>query len=70
MTTKQFKVNGLHCAGCAQAAQNALCHVPGVSEATVELTSRTARVTYDEARVTPDDLKAAVDQAGYVLVEP
>lgn len=69
MTTKQFKVNGLHCAGCAQAAQNALNHVEGVSEATVSLADRTASVTYDETHVTTDDLKKAVDQAGFCLVE-
>ena len=70
MKTETFSVTGMGCAGCPVRIQKALLEEDGVSEAQVSLEGKSATITYDENAVTPDDLKAVVDDLGYVLILP
>ena len=65
--TSQAKltITGLHCASCVGRAEIALRAVPGVTQASVNLASETAQVTYAEGVATPTQLAQAVTDAGY-----
>src|SRR5687768_6965471 len=60
-----FGVTGMTCASCVRRIEKALGKVEGVQEASVNLATERARVTYDPALVTMDQLQAAVEKAGY-----
>ena len=64
-TVVRFRVNGLHCAGCVNNAEKALRALPGVSDATVNLSTRQARVTFSADRSDEDSLRTAIANAGY-----
>ena len=58
-------VGGMTCASCVNIVEKTLEKVDGVSDASVNLATESARVTYDPATVSPDTLAQAVDRAGY-----
>ena len=60
-----LNVESLSCASCVGRIDKALAAVPGVIEASVNLASETASVTYLEGTTTPQALAAAVAEAGY-----
>ncbi len=62
-------ITGMTCASCVRRVERALAKVEGVGEASVNLATEKARVTYDPAVVRPDQLKAAVEKAGYGVRE-
>jgi Cu+-exporting ATPase len=53
------------CAACQARVQRALTAEPGVTDATVNLVTRSAAVRYDPSTVTPQRLIAAVRAVGY-----
>ena len=61
----QLSVEGMHCASCVARVERELAAVPGVTEALVDLTSESARVTYLPGAARPEDLERAVEHAGY-----
>ncbi len=71
MTTKEITlpVTGMTCASCVRRIEKALAKVDGVEDASVNLATERAKVTYDAERVTPDQMKAAVEKAGYGVRE-
>jgi len=60
-----FPVTGMTCASCVRRIEKALNKVEGVQEASVNLATEKARVTYDPAVATPAQMQAAVEKAGY-----
>ncbi|MCC6173856.1 MAG: copper-translocating P-type ATPase [Chloroflexi bacterium] len=60
-----FPVTGMTCASCVRRIEKALGKVEGVHEASVNLATEKARVTYDPAVATTAQFKAAVEKAGY-----
>jgi Cu+-exporting ATPase len=58
------------CATCSKRVEKALSRVPGVVSANVNLASEQACVTYAPTETGWSDLKAAVERAGYGVVEP
>lgn len=65
-----FPVTGMTCAACQARVQRALRSEPGVSDATVNLVTASAAVTYDPASVTPQRLIDAVRATGYEAALP
>jgi Cu+-exporting ATPase len=65
-----FPVTGMTCAACQSRVQRALQSEPGVSDATVNLVTASAAVTYDPASVTPQRLIDAVRATGYDAALP
>lgn len=63
-----FSVAGMTCASCVGRVERALEKVPGVLDASVNLTSERARIEYLAGEVTPRDLQIAVEGAGYGVV--
>jgi Cu+-exporting ATPase len=58
-------VTGMTCAACQARVQRTLASRPGVADASVNLITNTAAVTYDPAVVTPSELVDAVRATGY-----
>ncbi len=62
-------VGGMHCATCAITIEDALKDVPGVSDARVNLALGKATVNYDSSISSESDLKKAVEESGYKVLE-
>jgi len=60
-----FPVTGMTCAACQARVQRALTAVPGVTDASVNLLTKSAAVDYDPSSVTPQRLIEAVRATGY-----
>lgn len=63
--TYDLGIEGMTCASCVARVERALRKVPGVTEATVNLATETARITTEDATVTRAQLRRAVRDAGY-----
>ncbi|MEX0769727.1 MAG: copper ion binding protein, partial [Balneolaceae bacterium] len=66
---KTLDIEGMHCASCVSTVEKSLNKVKGVEEASVNLATESATVSYDADEVSDDDLRKAVEAAGYSLVE-
>ena len=64
-TNVRLTIEGMTCASCARRVERALARVPGVSEASVNLATERASVTFDPRAVTLADMEQAVARAGY-----
>ena len=65
----EFPVTGMTCASCSARIEKALRKTPGVLEASVNLAAERATVTYVPATAGWQELKAAVEKAGYGVIE-
>lgn len=65
LQTAQLKIEGMHCAGCADTIQALLAREPGVESARVSFASGEGRVRYDPAATGLAQLTGSVEQAGY-----
>jgi Cu+-exporting ATPase len=70
IVTKTYRVEGMHCASCVANVEKSLKKVTGIEQATVNLATETAQVTYRSNQTGYDDLKKAVDQAGFTMLPP
>ena len=65
----EFPVTGMTCASCSGRVERALKKVSGVLDASVNLAAERANVTYLPTATGWSELKAAVEQAGYGVIE-
>ena len=63
--TVTLSVENMTCAACPITVHKALSHVTGVAQATVDLETHTATVTFDPAQTSAEALATAVTNAGY-----
>ncbi|MFP3854631.1 MAG: cation transporter, partial [Anaerolineales bacterium] len=63
-----LSIGGMTCASCAAHVQGALEDVPGVVEASVNLDTEKATVSYIPGLVSMDELRLAVDKTGYQVL--
>jgi Cu+-exporting ATPase len=64
-----FHVGGLHCASCVRRLEEALSEHSGVREASVNLATEKATVTFDPAATDVAHLIQAVEESGYQVVQ-
>jgi Cu+-exporting ATPase len=64
-TTLDLGVAGMTCASCVARVERALKKVPGVTEATVNLATESARVTFAPSEQAEAQIRRAVRNAGY-----
>ena len=69
MNTAKFKIEGMHCDGCAQIIQSLLERKAGVRTVNVSFKKSQARILYEPTTVAQDQLAAAIEKAGYRVVE-
>ena len=60
-----LEIQGMHCASCVAKVENSLRSTPGVLDASVNLATGEAAVTYERDRLGLDELRAATKLAGY-----
>src|SRR5512142_639033 len=63
--TMTLAVEGMTCASCVRRVERSLSKVPGVAEASVNLATERATVTFAPDETTLADLIGAVEKAGY-----
>lgn len=63
--TATFKIDGMHCDGCARTIEALISMEPGVRKATVSFKAREARILFDPQASSEDQLAAAIRKAGY-----
>lgn len=63
--TRTIKVDGMHCASCVASVENALKAIEGVEEASVNLATETAQVTFEPGKVRFSDFVTAIENVGY-----
>ncbi|HAM21845.1 MAG TPA: heavy metal transporter [Actinobacteria bacterium] len=71
MTTKVIKVSGMTCGHCVSAVTEELSSIAGVSSVAVELVPGEVSVVTvtSEGELAVEAVAAAIDEAGYDLVE-
>lgn len=62
-------IEGMTCASCALRVENALKKVAGVDQAVVNLATESATVEMEPISVNVDNLKKAVEDAGYKIID-
>jgi Cu+-exporting ATPase len=60
-----LKIGGMTCVMCVKAIEDVLSKLDGISNATVNLTSEKAYVTYNPQMVSITDMKNAIEDLGY-----
>lgn len=69
MKTVKIGIEGMHCAACVSRVEQALNKAPGVSQATVNLATEQAAVTYNEKETSPEAIKQVVTESGYIPLD-
>lgn len=65
MKTAAFRIDGMHCEGCARTIETLVATAPGVRKATVSFRTREARILFDPQEGNEDQIAAAIRKAGY-----
>jgi len=63
-----LRIGGMTCASCAQTIETALTKIEGVEEATVNLATEKATVTYNQAVTSYEQIKKAIEDTGYQVL--
>jgi heavy metal translocating P-type ATPase len=69
----RFKVDGMWCAGCAQAAEQVLRKQPGMKDVEVNFAAERGRMQYDPEKLDPGAILRDLDRLGYrarLLTDP
>ncbi len=69
MTETTIKISGMTCASCSASNERVLNKLEGVTQASVNLATQKATLTYDESIITEDIIKKAVVANGYKIVD-
>ncbi len=67
MATRTYTVTGMTCGHCVSAVSGEVSGIDGVEAVSVDLA--TGRLTVTGDRFTDDEIRNAVDEAGYTLVD-
>ena len=65
MKTARFKVEGMHCQGCADVIQALVEREPGVLRASASYTEGEVRILFDSGEAATERLVATIERAGY-----
>lgn len=68
MKTAVFKVEGMHCDGCANTIETLVGKEPGVRMVAVSFAERQARVLYDPEALSEERLIQAIQKPGFQVV--
>ncbi len=69
MKQETIKIEGMMCGHCQMTVEKAIRNVKGVQDASVNLGSKQAEVSYDPAITDPAAIRSAVTKAGYKVVD-
>ena len=66
---KELKIEGMTCAACVKAVERTVKKLPGINEATVNLSTEKLLVDFNNKEVSIDRIKEAIDKKGYKALE-
>ena len=69
MENRVLKIRGMSCAACSQRVERVLKNLDGISQASVNLATEKAAVTYDSQKLRISVICDAIKRAGYEAVE-
>ncbi|KGR88527.1 copper chaperone CopZ [Lysinibacillus odysseyi] len=69
MENVTIQVKGMSCGHCVKAVECGLGQLEGVEKVAVQLDAGTVEVDYKEGAVTIEQMKAAIEDQGYDVVE-
>lgn len=69
MKNVTFRVEGMHCSGCASTIQALLQRNGGVKRASASFDAGEARVLFDPALISEDQVAAVIEKAGFRVTE-
>lgn len=64
LETVELSIKNMHCGLCTATLRKAIENVPGVKKASVDLSKKIAKVTYDQETAKVDGLIEAIAEAG------
>jgi len=67
--TSTLSLKGLHCAACVNRVEKDLKKLDGVLKVNVNLATQKAYVEFDNSKVRNEDLKKAVIESGYEVID-
>ena len=59
------KITGMTCTSCAKTIESALLKTRGVNKASVNFTTETAYIEYDDGKTSEKDLQKVIKDTGY-----
>jgi copper chaperone CopZ len=68
MLKKRFRIQDMHCVGCAMTIDGVVEDLPGVKSATTSYARQNLDVEFDEKRLTDQQIVDAIQAAGYRVV--
>ena len=66
MKAQELKIEGMSCGHCVMSVRKELSKLVGLAVEDVQIGK--AKVRYDESKLTEDAISAAIDAAGYRLI--
>ncbi len=66
MKSISIAIDGMSCASCVARVESTIKTIPGVTEASVNLATETADVTYTESIVSPTEVTSTLTESGYL----
>lgn len=65
LMAQQFKIQGMHCVGCAMTIDGVVEDLQGVKSATTHYARQILKVEYDAQKINEQAILAAISEAGY-----
>ena len=69
MKKETLSIAGMTCASCAKAVERSINKLSGIKEVHVNLATEKAKVVYDSSETSIAEIKEAISQAGYKVLE-
>ena len=63
-----LNIKGMTCGGCVKSVTTVLQELPGVTAVNVSLEQNNATINYEPSKVTPAQFKAAIEDAGFDVI--
>ena len=63
--SRHLRIKGMHCTGCEETIENALCSLPGVQRVKADYVKRTVDVEFDGELIADAGIRAAIEEKGY-----
>lgn len=65
MKTESYRIEGMHCEGCAQSIEAVLAQTPGVKRVAVSFDAREAKVEFDTGIANDAGIVSAIERARF-----
>ena len=64
-----LKINGMKCTGCSQRVERALKNTDGIKDASVDLDSREAKISYNKDEISVEQICETITEVGFKVEE-